>query len=665
MPIRKLSSVMISRIAAGEVIERPAAAVKELLENAIDAGATKIEVHTSGGGINNITLADNGMGIARDELPLAVARHATSKLTDDNILDLAFLGFRGEALSSIGSVARLKIISKTKTEENFFSLLVEGGTVGQIMKDKGFSLGFGMKAGDKLASGTKIIVDDLFYKTPARLKFLGSPRVEQTRIREVIEKIALSHPLVGITYWEDGVEKYNFPADQTLQQRLRILWGEEVVRDLIPLSDKPAGKDSADRNSNDIWLSGFCSLPTIFRKNRSGIYFFVNGRAISDKNFYGVVRAAYQDVLAADRQPFVVINLFCPRKMVDVNVHPTKAEVRFQFPKEMHGLIIKRIRDALHQHGKQTAHAAGAIQSLRGSLTENLERIAPLPASFFRTEEIDKGGATAGDGLRESNMNNEYADQSWQHQTPPNPAVINQSTAQAHLLDDRSIKIVEDNAEYIKKYFEAAQQGDGTTAQQAEKNNKEYLGLAVFQFAKTYIIAIKGDAVILVDQHAAHERLVYEKLKREFYGNAPHAQNLLLPIEKKISPELGEGFIENQSNFRNLGIFYDVVADEKIIFTALPALLAKNHSEKIVNDIIDSCHDWFQLYDTGKKIDAILSRLSCHGSIRAGRELSIDEMNALLREMEVTDNSGQCNHGRPTYLEINLADMEKLFGRTR
>ena len=362
---------MINRIAAGEVIERPAAALKELLENAIDAGATQIEVRTIGGGIGNITVSDNGVGIAVDELPLAVERHATSKLTDDNILDLAFLGFRGEALSAIGAVARQKIISKPVDQDDFYALTVEGGVVGTPTRHPGFTLN---QLG-KLSSGTKIVVDDLFYKTPARLKFLGSERVERTRTREVIEKIALSHPLVGISYWEEDFEKYNFPSNQQLTERLEILWGKEVVENLIPLSEKPAGKEESEKTASDIWLSGFCSLPTIFKKNRSGIYFFVNGRAISDKVFYGVVRAAYQDVLASDRQPFVVINLFCPRLMVDVNVHPTKAEVRFQFPKDVQGLIIKRIRDALHQHSKRTADAFGAVAAA------TMKNIAPMATS--------------------------------------------------------------------------------------------------------------------------------------------------------------------------------------------------------------------------------------------------------------------------------------------
>lgn len=628
---------MINRIAAGEVIERPAAALKELLENAIDAGASHIDIRTTGGGIGNITISDNGVGIASSDLPLAIERHATSKLSDENILDLAFLGFRGEALSAIGAVAHLKIISKTADQPDFFSIAVDGGQVGAVARHPGFTMA-AITSANRLSSGTKIIIDDLFYKTPARLKFLGSERVERTRLREVVEKIALSHPSIGISYWEEETEKYNFPQGQELPQRLEILWGREVVDGLLPLAEKPAGKELAEKTASDIWLSGFCSLPTIFRKNRSGIYFFVNGRVISDKNFYGIVRAAYQDVLASDRQPFVVIDLHCPRVMVDVNVHPTKAEVRFQFPKEIHGLVIKRIRDALHQHGKRTASAIGAIGDTIG-LDPN-RPIAPLPISQTMmphnlhepTRELFTGKDNI-ESLRRGNM-----------------------------------PVMENSAGNIAQFFSPSSPGMNLAESQTTPSSPpaDYLGTALFQFAKTYIIAIKKNGVVLIDQHAAHERLVYEKLKKQFYNNAVAAQNLLLPIVKTITPEMVEGFLQQQKNFNQVGIFYNLMPSaETISFTALPALLSKNHAEHIVNDIIDSCHDWFQLYDTTKKIDAILSRLSCHGSIRAGRELSIAEMNGLLREMEATDNSGQCNHGRPTYIELRQQDLEKLFGRTR
>ncbi|MGI9462088.1 MAG: DNA mismatch repair endonuclease MutL [Alphaproteobacteria bacterium] len=629
MTIKKLSSAMINRIAAGEVIERPAAVLKELLENAIDAKASYIEIHSDGGGMGNITIADNGTGIEKEELPLAIDRHATSKLTDDNILHLSFLGFRGEALSAIGAVAKLKIISKTKTMDDFFAISVSGGELTAVEKDKGF----GLKLPQKLLSGTKIMVDDLFYKTPARLKFLGSKRIEQTRSREVVEKIALSYPKVAIDYWEEGAQKYRFLPNQTLYERLKILWGDDIVKNLIGLSEKPAGKQYEEKTADDIWLSGFCSLPTIFRKNYSGMYFFVNGRAISDKRFYGIVRAAYQDVLASHCQPFVVVNLFCPYKMVDVNVHPTKAEVRFQFPQEIHGLIIKRIRDALHQHSKQTADAFPTVRDVA------MKHITPMAMASRKespSHRLYEETKTPNDELFQKNL-------------PP--------------LD--SIKLPNDITA-IEKLFSKNQ--PITHHNQNEKNGDDtkdiYLGSAIFQFAKTYIIAIKQQSIVLIDQHAAHERLVYEKLKQQFYKNKPIAQNLLLPIEKNITPEMTEGFEKNQTAFQNLGIFYELTKTGKIMFRALPAILEKTHAENIVNDIIDSCHDWFQLYDTSKKIDAILSCMSCHGSIRAGRELHIDEMNGLLRDMELTDNSGQCNHGRPTYIELYQTDLEKLFGRT-
>ena len=734
MAIKKLSTEMINRIAAGEVIERPAAVVKELMENAIDAGATVIEVYVEGGGKNSIVVADNGAGIAEAELPLAVYRHATSKLTDDNILDLPYLGFRGEALSAMGAVSNLTLVSKTKEQADFFSLSLVGGKVGQVKKDKGFALGawgatpmlaietadkgdksylasnvVGVQGGDnllsgRLLSGTRVVVRDLFYQTPARLKFLGSERVELTRIATVIEKMALSHPSLAISYWQDGKEKYRFPPGQDLRQRLAVLWGPAVADELLPLSNRAAGwrginhgappvdgsrpnpdRGQLEKGVNDLWLEGFCSLPTAWRNNRGGLYFFVNGRAVEDKNFYAVVRAAYQDVLgqgAHGRYPLVVLNLHCPRRMVDVNVHPTKAEVRFQFPQDINGLIIKRIREALQTHGQQTARQGDRLHQLLSASRASGQPPAPSPRSYggLMNNTMASGAVapmaipalgsssrpTPSPGLNEPASDNNSA----------NPSSIDNNDADYFL--GASVRVWHGNG--------AGEQSIGQEQVAALFNRTASrhvpdmvgaaidLGQAVAQFFATYILALKKDALILVDQHAAHERLVYEKLKARYYGADNNGaggqvltQPLLLPLQKKINPALVEGFADNKPAFNRLGIFFTLeesLGEEQITFTALPALLAAGRVDTIAQEIIDSCHDWFQLHDTEKKIDAILSRLSCHGSIRAGRVLALDEMNALLREMEITPKAGQCNHGRPTYIELHRRDLEKLFGRS-
>lgn len=586
MAIRRLSTTLINQIAAGEVIERPASVVKELVENAIDAGATDIEVALEGGGIQLIRVRDNGSGIPKEELLLAVERHATSKLQDDDLLAIHYLGFRGEALPSIGSVARLSLTSRAKGAEEAWQIRVDGGEVGDIVPAA-------------LAQGTVVEVRELFYAIPARLKFLKSERTELANAIDIIERLAMAHPDIRFRLSHDGKNLRDFASGSTdwfqaQPQRLEKIIGHGLAANIVPV----------DATREGLRVTGFAALPTYSRSNSQSQYLFVNRRPVRDRVLLGIVRVAYQDLLARERHPVVVLFVEVPTEEVDVNVHPAKAEVRFRDAQLVRGLLLGSLKAALQSVSQRAATtvADAALQSF-----------IPQPMAYAMNTQAH------------AQMQDSRASL-WAPQQLPPSAMPKQSYAAPILV--------------------------------------EYpLGAAVAQVHNTYILAQTKDGLIMVDQHAAHERLMYEKFKNTLQRDGVTRQVLLIPEMVELSEAQLDRLMSRAEEWSQLGLVMERFGERALVVREIPSLLGDTNVAGLVQDLADD----LALYDAGlalkDKLEAILSTMACHGSVRAGRALSIDEMNALLRQMEATPYSGQCNHGRPTYVELKRADIEKLFGR--
>ena len=601
MPIRRLPQTLVNRIAAGEVIERPAAAVKELVENAIDAGATRIDVTLRDGGRSYIGVSDDGRGMDREELVLAVERHATSKLPDDDLVHIETLGFRGEALPSIGAVGRLTLSSRADGAEEAWSLSVEGGAVAEPVPAAH-------------NAGTKVELRDLFYATPARLKFLKSQRAETAAVIDAVQRLAMARPEIGFTV-----------ADETRTPvRLSAAQGELLDGRLARLS-AILGRDFAenavaiDAEREGIRLSGHAALPTLNRATAQAQYFFVNDRPVRDKQLIGALRGAYADFLSRDRHAMAVLFLELPAEAVDVNVHPAKAEVRFRDAGLVRGLLVSAIRHALAGAGHRASTSVG---------TATLGAFRPhsgvdLPYGRDRPPAIPGG----------------VAELAAQYQAPIGPPSARAEAPSGEVAD-------------------------AAAALQAEPTSADYpLGAARAQLHQNYIVAQTEAGIVIVDQHAAHERLVYERMKAALAEGGVKTQGLLLPEVVELSGSAAGHLVERAAELAELGLVLEAFGTDAVVVREVPALLGRADVAGLVRDLADDLAALDETTTLKERLEAVCATLACHGSVRSGRRLTVEEMNALLRQMEATPYSGQCNHGRPTYVELTLPDIERLFGR--
>lgn len=597
MTIRLLPPQLVNRIAAGEVVERPAAALKELMENALDAGADRIEVTLRDGGQSLIRVADNGIGMDRQELLLSIERHATSKLPDEDLWNIHSFGFRGEALPSIGSVARLSITSCKRGSDEAWQLAVDGGTVNQLRPAS-------------LKDGTIVEVRDLFFATPARLKFLKSQRTESEAAREIVEKLAMAHPHAAFVLQEDERRPIQYLASPQLLdakdvacERLSAVLGQEFIENAVDL----------DYARDGLVLSGYAGLPTWHRPTTRQQYLFVNGRPVRDKLLLGALRGAYGDLLPSGRQPAAVLFLTVPVRDVDVNVHPTKAEVRFRDAAKVRGLIVSGIRHALE------AAAQFATNTL-----------APVALERFHSEFYTQPAAGKA-----------YQSSIFAEHTHEPVSFAPMARTQTQVDAPLSSSLVESPS----------------------STSLGRLGAAVAQVHGTFIIAQTPESLLIIDQHAAHERIVYEQMKQAWVRGDVKRQILLIPEIIELDEAGARRLLDFAQELEKIGLVVESFGGSSVLVREVPALLGQADVKGIIKDIAEelAANESSRLLEA--RLEAVCARMACHGSVRSGRALNIHEMNALLRQMEETPNTGQCNHGRPTYVEMSLSDLQKLFDR--
>lgn len=616
MPIRRLPPEAVNRIAAGEVIERPAAAVKELVENALDAGAKRIAIRIERGGLGLISIEDDGGGIPRDELPLAVERHATSKLTagaggDVDLLNIHTMGFRGEALPSIGAVARLAITSKARGVNDTWAIEVEGGALHPARPAAWAAL---------TESGTRVEVRDLFFATPARLKFMKSERSEMMAVSDVVKRLAMARPDVAFSLEHDARTSLRLaaekdPENEGRRARLSAILGADFAPNCILL----------DQTRDTVRLSGFAGLPTFHRGTREHQHLFVNGRPVKDKLIVGAVRAAYQDLLARDRHPVAALFIDLPPDEVDVNVHPAKTEVRFRDAALVRGLIVGGLSHALASagHRASTTTAQSALGAVRA-----YEAPQPFLRPAAQTWAMAEERVAAGDFMMPSGRVESAP--SFAEAIAPADLEAAIQTAVSHDPEDA-------------RFFP--------------------LGAARAQIHETYIVAQTEDGIVIVDQHAAHERLVYERMKQMLANGGVRRQGLLIPEVVELDPSEAEAIAARAEELAQLGLVIESFGPGAILVRETPALLGHVDAAGMLKDLADDIAELGEAHALKERLEEVCSSMACRGSVRAGRRLTGDEMNSLLRQMEATPFSGQCNHGRPTYVELKLADIEKLFGR--
>src|SRR5215470_10909067 len=602
MPVRQLSEGIVNRIAAGEVVERPASVVKELVENALDAGATRIEVMTDGGGRRLIRVSDDGDGMSRADLALAVERHATSKLSDgDDLMAIRTLGFRGEALPSIGAVARLAITSRHKSESHAWSIAVDAGAKSDVKPAA-------------LAEGTRVEVRDLFYATPARLKFLKLDRTEAEAVREVVRRLAMSRPDVAFTLAGEERAPVTFaaalPGATGRLTRLGDILGADFRANAVAIA--------AERDG--VGIDGFAALPTLTRANALGQYLFVNGRPVRDKLLLGAVRAAYADYLPRDRHPLVALFVTLDAREVDVNVHPAKTEVRFRDGALVRGLIVHALKDALARDGQRAATTGGSatIATFR-------------PATAPRRGPYD-----------------------WRR-SPARPvgfAPIHAAAAGFAEAAQAAFDVGDPAADAAVTTFEPA-------ADQIDRP----LGAARAQVHETYIVAQTRDGLVIVDQHAAHERIVYERMKAAIEKSGVARQILLIPEIVELEEADAARLASRANELARFGLVIETFGPGAVAVREVPSMLGEVDVRALIGDLAEHMAEWDDSLPLERRLLHVSATMACHGSVRAGRRLKPAEMNALLREMEAVPNSGQCNHGRPTYVELKLTDIERLFGR--
>jgi DNA mismatch repair protein MutL len=610
LPIRQLSPETINRIAAGEVVERPASVVKELVENALDAGARQIEVVTVAGGLSLVRVSDDGEGMGAADLALAVERHATSKLGDEDLFNITTLGFRGEALPSVGAIARLSIKSRQHQASAGFEIVVDRGAKQTVRPAA-------------LNAGTSVEVRELFSATPARLKFLKSERAENSAIAEVVKRLAMAHPTVGFTLTTGERTGLRLPVqppgpDGHLRRLARIM-GRDFLADALPVDIMREGAR----------VFGFAGLPTLHRPDPGQQYLFVNDRPVKDKLLIGAVRSAYGDLLPKARYPLLALFLTLRPCEVDVNVHPSKAEVRFRDAGGVRVLVAGALRQALE--------AAGHRASARGG------------AAFFEVLARPSGGTSQPPA---------WEDVAWRN--APGPSLRDAPRPQTRGVTLRFPEAWQAPLGDIARPSADARTG---AAPVPEELLDRPLGAARTQLHETYIVAQTRSSVVIVDQHAAHERLVYERLKAALANGGAPRQVLLIPEVVELDDDAATAIIEASGTLAGLGLIVEPFGPGAVVAREVPALLGDTDVKGLVRDLAREAQN-----DAGgnllqEHLAAVCSRMACHGSVRAGRRLTAEEMNALLREMEATPHSGQCNHGRPTYVELKLADIERLFGR--
>jgi DNA mismatch repair protein MutL len=603
MHIRRLPDTVINRIAAGEVVERPASAVKELVENSLDAGARRIDITLGDGGRTLIAVADDGCGMAKDDLALAVERHATSKLPHDDLGRIATLGFRGEALPSIGAVARLTATSRPAGALSAWAIAVEAGCVSP-------------RRPAAHPSGTRVEVRDLFFATPARLKFLKSRQTEVAHVIDVVQRLAMARPMTAFTLSEDGRSLLNLPAiaggdaEAERRERLAAILGRDFGTHSV----------TVDAARDGLRLSGRAGLPTLHRRTSTQQFLFVNGRPVRDRLLHGAVRGAYHDLIAHDRHPLVALFLEVPAELVDVNVHPMKTEVRFRDAGLVRGLIVGALKSALAEAGHRAAAPA---------------------ATWARS--FGAGGSKA----------------AW-----PSPGFL-LPPASAAAPGERSVRPPGLAETAMAPHLAAP--ADGPRLDEAAPpagRDVPPLGFARAQLHATYIVAQTADGVVIVDQHAAHERIVHERLSQALRNGSVARQALLLPQVVELDGPAAARLVGRAGELAELGLVVEGFGGTAVVVREVPALLGASDTEALIRDLAEDFAQLDEALALRERLSAICATMACHGSVRAGRKLSIDEMNALLREMEPTTHSGQCSHGRPTWVELKRADIEKLFGRS-
>ncbi len=587
--IRRLAEGTINRIAAGEVIERPASVIKELVENAIDAGAGRVDVQFTGGGRTLIRVCDDGIGMTADELAVAVERHATSKLDDSDLVRITTLGFRGEALPSIGAVARLTIASRSRDGGDGHDIRISGGRQEPVRPAA-------------QSAGTTVEVRDLFYAVPARLKFLKTERAETMEITDVVRRLAMAHPAIAFALSTPERRIFNLaPGD--LPARLAAIVGSEFIDNSV----------AVDYRRERLRIAGYASLPTFSRGQANMQFIFVNGRPVRDRLLAGALRGAYADFLMRGRHPAVALFITCPPEEVDVNVHPAKAEVRFRDTATARSLIVSGIRQALTGAGHRaaTTTARQTLQAFRPQMP---------PRPDYAARDIAYAMQSPGQGQPG------FAEQA--------PAITGLDTASADVRDAPS-----------------------------DVPADAPLGAARAQFHENYILAQTRDGIVIVDQHAAHERLVYERLKAQKAANGVATQPLLVPDVIELDPLMVDRLAAAAEVLAAAGLALEPFGTGAVVVREVPALIAGNNIAALIRDIADDLDALDSADGLAARVDHVLATIACHGSVRSGRRLKPEEMNQLLRDMEATPHSGQCNHGRPTYVELKLSDIEKLFAR--
>ena len=605
--IKQLDETVINKIAAGEVVERPASAVKELIENSIDAGCSDITIEVADGGKTLIRVIDDGLGMSDIDLPIALRRHATSKLLNDNLLNINSFGFRGEALPSLGAVGRLRIISHNEGN-GAHEINVNGGKISDI-KPAARTL------------GTTIELRDLFYATPARLKFLRSTKSELKAITDTVKGLSISTPNIAFTLIDKTggksrkilqVQKEKDVSLASIKNRLSRVLGQDFSKNSI----------SIDVTREDVNLTGYVCLPTYARASNAMQYFFVNSRQVRDKQLIGALRAAYSDFMPRDRFPAAAIYINCRPDFVDVNVHPGKSEVRFRDPQGIRSLIVTGIRQviAIEGHRSSSTLSTAALGAMR-------EQTHQMPSA--NNEQVTKNSK-----IMDYNGNKRFFTRD-----------VEPAFQETWKPSARDFQTNDEHANFIEE-FESFP-----------------LGAPIAQFGENYIISQNEDGIVIIDQHAAHERLVYEKLKEQAKDNKIEVQALLVPEILEFSEPEILVLMEYKDNLSRYGLKINQFGINSIAVQEIPAILNSENIKKLIFDILDELTDLENSDTLEKKINAVLSRIACHGSIRSGRMLRTEEMNSLLREMENTPNSGQCNHGRPTHISIRMSDIERLFGR--
>ncbi len=624
MGIRILPSNLVNQIAAGEVIERPASVIKELVENSIDAGATSIEVTLVDGGKSLIIVSDNGKGMTPDELELAVERHATSKLPDDNLFNINFLGFRGEALPSISSVARLSITSRPQGADSAWKIEVNGG---EKTKPVPTSYPF----------GTRIEVRDLFYATPARLKFLKASTSETNACADILTRIAMANPHISF-YLKDGdKKKLSLNAEQ----------GELFDARLKRLSDvmgKEFGENSVliDATRENLHISGYVSLPTLNKANSLSQYLFVNNRPVRDKLLLGAIKGAYMDVLASNRYPMCALFFDIDSAYVDVNVHPAKAEVRFYDNALVRGLLVSAIRNALTIESRRSSNTLDINEFVQDTIPE-----FGVPRTTETVEQVAVNDISDRFDLKEHNP-----------QTQIRPMGFNFQSAVVSPSRRSQVELPELEHKFSVKVETPSSYENLPTTETGP------LGIPKAQFHNTYIISQTEDSIVIIDQHASHERIVMERMKANLQKNGRlSSQMLLIPEVVDLDGSAKERILSLTAELNQLGLVIEEFGTTAVIVREVPALIKDCDVKQLITDLADEIAEWGGEYALTDKLHHICATFACHGSVRAGRSLNFDEMNRLLRDMEKTDHSGQCNHGRPTYIELKLKDIEKLFNR--